>query len=115
MTDDLTEQDRTALRECMEIAKRELGLAEQLQSMLDEPRPWAEVAGFACSSVQGRALQLKPRQSPPCAPADKSAQKLLRKMLEAGISRFHPDPVWAVIEAWKQRKAQRRKSKTYPG
>ena len=113
MTDDLAEHDMRALRECIDIAKRDPGgLAEQLQSMLDEPRPWAEVAQFACCCVQRRALQLKPRQSPPCAPADKSAQKLLRKMLEAGISRFHPDPVRALLEAIdakkEQRKAQRK-------
>ena len=112
MTDDLNEQDRAALRECMEIAQRELGLAEQLQSMLDEPRPWAEVAQFACHYVQRAALDLRPRESPPCAPGDKAAQKLLRKISEAGVSRYDPNPVAAFLDAIeakkKERKAQRR-------
>ena len=119
MTDDLNEQDRTALRDCMAIAQHELGLAEQIQSMLDEPRPWAEVAQFACHCVQSCALQLRLRESPPCSPGDKAAKKLRRLVVEAGLSAFHPDPVRALLEAIeakkKQRKAQRRKSKTYPG
>jgi hypothetical protein len=44
--------------------------------------------------------------APPCCVADEneprigeeSAAKLLRRMLKAGISRWHPDPV-AVLEA----------------
>ena len=113
---DLAKHDLEALRECMEIAKRELGLAEQLQSMLAEPRPWAEVAAFACHCVQSRALLLRPRESPPCAPtSDRAAQKLRRKMLEAGASQFHPNPVWALLETTQarreERKAHRRKSK----
>ena len=71
---------------------------------------------FACYCVQGHALRLKPWQSPPCSASDdKSARKLLRKMLEAGASQFHPNPVWALLETTQarreERKAHRRKSK----
>ena len=111
MTDDLTEQDLTALRECMAIAKRD-GRSEELESMLAEPRPWAEVAKVKCQCVQSRVLRLRARESPPCAPGDKAAAKLLRKMLAAGVSRYDPNPVAALLAALEeQRRAQRRKSK----
>ena len=103
MTDDLAEHDMAALRECMEIAKR-----EQLQSILDESRPWLDVARLACYRVQCRALQLRPRESPPSAPADKAAQKFRQKLLGAGVSQFHPDPVPALLEAIEAKKEQRK-------
>jgi len=104
--DDLAEHDLKALRECMEIASREPDRAMQLQSMLED-RPWAEVAQFACFCVQGDALRCKPWESPPCAASgDEAAQNLLQKMLSAGVSQFHPDPLAALEDA--PRKQRRR-------
>src|SRR5262245_4360088 len=63
-------------------------------------RDWEEVADFACYVCQCRALCLRPWQSPPSSVEeddpdehDKDAQKLLRKMLAAGVSRYDPDPL----------------------
>lgn len=101
MTDaDYQEHDIEALQQCMEIASREPDRAEQLQSMLAEPRPWIDVARFAAYCVQNRALNLKPWQSPPCAPSgDDDAWALHQKMLAAGVSEFHPDPLAALAAA----------------
>lgn len=94
--------DRLALEQCMAIAMQDAGRAQQLNSMLED-RPWEEVAVFAANCVQTKALQLKPWNSPPCVASaddpderDKDAQKLLRKMLAAGVSRYHPNPMAAL-------------------
>lgn len=99
MGDDIDELDRDALQRCMDIAMRDPDRAEQLKSKLDDGEDWADVADFAAYYVQSRNLHLKPWQEPPsCADEDdpnerdKQAQKLLHKMLKAGLSRFEPDP-----------------------
>ena len=64
---------------------------------------------FAAYSLQIDNLQLSPLQSPPCLltgdddvdPVDLDAEKILRKMLDAGISPWHPDPL-AVLVAQKK-------------
>ena len=71
------------------------------RNLKDEPRD--EVAEFAAYSCQVHALCLKPWQDTPCHadeddphPRDKDAQRFLRKMLAAGISRYEPDPMAAL-------------------
>jgi hypothetical protein len=74
--------------------------ARQLDAMLAD-RPWDEVAQFAAYFCQTKTLHLKPWQIPPChvadpdnpAPGEATAAKILRKMLAAGLSRWHPDPL----------------------
>ena len=47
-------------------------------------------------------LRLKPWQNPPCfgdEDGDGPADVLLQRMLAAGISRFHPDPLSALAES----------------
>lgn len=112
MTEDhLDALDRDALKRCMEIAKREPGRTEQLESKLKD-EPWLEVAEFAAYCVQGRALHLKPWQLPPCSvnendlgERDRDAQDLLRQLLAAGVSRYDPDPLAALKN--KRRKARK--------
>jgi hypothetical protein len=94
--------DHDALTRCMEIAQRDPDRAEQLQSMLRH-RDWTEVAEFASHCCQYRSLHLRPWQSPPSAvdeddpdEDDRAAQKLLRRMLAAGVSRYDPDPLRAL-------------------
>lgn len=64
--------------------------------------------GGKCAAFhrQVEALDLKPWQAPPCVVSatdpherDKDAQRLLRRMLKAGVSRYHPDPMAALEEA----------------
>lgn len=107
MTDDLSDDDMAALRECVEILSREPDRDEQLKSMFKD-RPWLVVARFAAYCVQYDALRLKPWENPPCSWCgdDAAAQRLLDKMLAAGVSRFHPNPL-AALEAAQAKKRKR--------
>jgi hypothetical protein len=100
----LIDADIDALQRCMEIARQDRLRAGQLDDKLSD-EPWSAVARFASRVVQGRALKLKPWQEPPCCVSpegperDHAAQRLLRKMLAAGVSRYDPDPVAAIARA----------------
>jgi hypothetical protein len=104
----LNEIDKAALDLAMEIARREPGRGEQLDAKLKE-ESWFEVATFAAYCVQTDSLNLKPWESPPCEADEdadlaeasdygnvREAQQLLRQMLAAGVSRWHPDPIRAL-------------------
>jgi hypothetical protein len=102
--------DRDALERAMDIAKRDKERAKQLQSKLRD-EPWIEVAEFAAYACQIDALSLKPWQSPPCSvdeddpdERDRDAQKLLQRMLAAGVSRYDPDPLAALRGHRRKRK-----------
>ncbi|MGB9018602.1 MAG: hypothetical protein WCC77_13250 [Pseudolabrys sp.] len=65
-------------------------------------------AAYHC---QHAALNLKTWQEPPCVededdpdPRDPGAQKLLREMLQANISRYEPDPLAALRRVNRRRK-----------
>jgi hypothetical protein len=63
----------------------------------------------ATYSAQIKALGLKPWQEPPCVQDpnrhcrgtedERVMMQLLRRMLEAGVSRWHHDPLTALAEA----------------
>ena len=99
----MTDADKAALELCMERYKaQDKESRQQIASMLKDSS-WHEVAIFACSNVQYQALCLKPWQTPPCFvdeddPEERAqdAQLLLQRMLAAGISRYHPDPLTAL-------------------
>ena len=74
---------------------------------------WIDVAEFAAYSCQFTALNLRPWQSPPCwvddvvgtlnagpdgVCGDFEAARLLRRLLDAGLSRFEPDPLGALAK-----------------
>jgi hypothetical protein len=91
------------------LLEREPDRAEQLESMQD--RSWFEMASFASYCVQGDALHLRSWQEPPTVvdeddpdERDKQAQALLKRMLAARISRYHPDPLAALAEAKRARR-----------
>jgi hypothetical protein len=83
---------------------------DQIDRMLKD-EGWWYAARFSAYGCQIRALKLKPWQDPPCCVRDEneprvgeeSAAKLLRQMLKAGISGWHPDPVAALEEREKAR------------
>ena len=79
--------------------------ARQIDSMLAHDG-WAETASFASYHVQSKALGLLPWQEPPCdgdsEQPDPDATRLMEKMLAAGISKYHPDPLQALAEAKKK-------------
>jgi hypothetical protein len=77
--------------------------AKQLDEMVKD-RGWLEAAEFAAYGCQIDSMRLKPWQEPPCHVADENeprvgeeaAAKLLHRILKAGISRWHPDPMAAL-------------------
>jgi len=99
--------DRAALTQALAMCRAEgEGRAWQIDEKLKD-EPWESVARFAASCCQSRTLKLQPWDTPPCGVSEDDdgesnadAVKLLRKMLAAGVSRFHPDPL-AAIEAAK--------------
>jgi hypothetical protein len=96
----MSETDRDALTRAMEMARRDPDRAEQLDAMVAESG-WQEAAEFSAYCMQGRALRLKPWESPPLCFAendegDEPGRVLLRKMLDAGLSRYEPDPLTAL-------------------
>lgn len=116
----MTKKDRAALELAMEYARRDPGRAEQLDSKLKglryedprigkwimRPEPWAEVAEFAAYCAQSDTLQLKPHEAPPCngdPDGERPQDKLLARMLAAGVSRYHPDPLAALAELKNER------------
>jgi hypothetical protein len=99
------------------------------------PRSLWEVAKFCSYHQQVTRLELRPWMSPPChihtreraeailkkgefPAADGSGNdvsdcgpaRLVLDMLDAGVSRWHPDPLVAVAEAKQARQAKRSKS-----
>src|SRR5262245_3905740 len=100
----MTNVDHAALHRAMKIASQDPATAEQLQSKLQD-EPWHEVAAFAAYGCQQQSLNLPPWEDPPCfadeedphpPKSERKAQKLLKQMLAAGLSRYHPDPLAAL-------------------
>ena len=99
--DTLDAGDLDALNRCLEIAKRD---RETRELLAEKPLNAAmEAAVYHC---QHAALSLKTWQEPPCVededdpdPRDPGAQKLLRRMLVVGVSRYDPDPLTAMAGA----------------
>jgi hypothetical protein len=94
--------DKAALELAIELKLRDKDQTEvaQIKDMFaDRTRTWTEVAEFAAYSCQIAALQLKRWQNPPCVcdgEGDEPGDRLLRRMLAAGVSQFDPDPLAAV-------------------
>ncbi|MBR0746199.1 hypothetical protein JQ582_19900 [Bradyrhizobium japonicum] len=117
----LSEADRDALKRALDAARRESpARAKQIDAMLrDSSRSWEEVAKFAASCVQTGNLGLMPWQPPPCEIANieaalaatddeprrgrNAAATLLQRMLDAGVSKFEPDPMAALADAERAR------------
>ena len=108
--------DREALERCLVTARAEDGgRRQQIDSMLAS-EPWENVAIFACTCAQYRSLDLPPWQSPPfrCsqslrdlsqpygdASGRRECAELRKRLRDAGLSVFEPDPIAALarIEA----------------
>jgi hypothetical protein len=111
----LTEADRAALTLAIERARaQDVDLAQQIDRMsADTDR--IEVGMFAAACCQRKALRLKPWQIPPCRIRDpdhpdrsREAARLLRRMYDLGISRWHPDPLAAIEEKLEKKDRSRR-------
>jgi hypothetical protein len=117
LTDDevgLSPVDEDALRRAIEIVRlKSPADREQIDHKLAS-EAWEDVGSFASYSAQSDALGLKPWQTPPCWVDDLvgdinrgndgvvgnyAAAKLLQRLLDAGLSRFEPDPLGALARA----------------
>ena len=114
----MTKNDKQALELAMKILARDKRWGPHLQERLagtryknpfpdrewiHEPQPWEEVAKFAARICQRDALNLTPWEYPPCNahrtdhPLDNDGSEKLRdRMLAAGVSIYHPDPLRAL-------------------
>ena len=107
----MNRSDRTALMQALARCRAmSPARAAQLDAKLED-EPWESVARFAASVCQSDSLHLEPWSLPPCHGdsvhhPDRAAKRLLQKMLAAGISRWHPDPMAALEEAKQQQKAE---------
>ncbi len=98
----MEEIDRNALDRAIDILRASPERHEQIEAKL--LKEGFEKAGqFAAYSCQCTNLNLKPYQEPPCwadeneaDPKDIDAQALLLEMLNAGLSRYEPDPLKAL-------------------
>jgi hypothetical protein len=99
--------DHEALSRALKQAKRDPVKARQLEA-IEKQDGWRRAGEQAAYSLQCDRLLLKPWQSPPCygdvdPPVDDfvgagraAAADLLRRLLEAGLSRREPDPLKAL-------------------
>jgi hypothetical protein len=102
--------DRTALKLAIQQTLAAGGVeAEQIRNKLAR-ESWEEVAQFAAYSRQCVTLRLRPWEAPPAHTYDEGRDPedyggrpkelaLLRRMLRAGVSRWHPNPPAALAEA----------------
>ena len=89
--------DSAALTACLALARADRDIAPMLAG-----RPRKEERAVACYHLQLRSLNLRPWQEPPCVAdedgldRDGGAQRLLRKMIAGGVSRYAADPLAAL-------------------
>jgi hypothetical protein len=102
----ILKRDVPALELAMEQCRALKGRATQLDKILKD-RPWWRTALLGCYIMQARNLDLKTGEVAPCWVIDPNttkadeqiAAKLVRKLLKAGISQCHPDPMAALKAA----------------
>ncbi len=101
--------DREALERAIKLAReQDAGRRQQIDGKL-KSESWEAVGRFASYFCQSRSLKLRPWQWPPCwvtiddqddgLGGRKAAAMLLRRLLDAGLSKFEPDPLNAISEA----------------
>jgi len=118
----MDEIDREALQRALLLCRVESAArAKQIVSMLAR-QPWERVAVFAASCVQYRSLPLQPWQTVPCranladldqplgdASGRRESAELLKRLLDANLSRFEPDPI-AALERAEAAEAKKRRA-----
>ena len=109
-------RDRSALKRAIEIMRAEdQKCRDQVDDMLkDKNRTWLDVGDFCAMHCQMVSLGCKPWQLPPVLISDvkaalreppddphqaHGAALLLKQMLDAGVSRYDPDPLNALAQA----------------
>jgi hypothetical protein len=99
----MTETDKQALRRAIKLAYAESPeSAGQIDHRMALGQSFEDIGMSAAYGCQCHNLRLKPWQSPPMYaefhPDQPGALELLNKLLDAGLSRYEPDPL-AALEA----------------
>ena len=115
----LSKVDRDALERAIAMARMYPNRDEQITWKLGPGQcTWEETARFCAYLCQSKNLQLEIMEFPPCwlldaedteGPSFKrkpEAARLLRRMLDAGLSKYEPDPVRALAAAEKLQAAE---------
>jgi hypothetical protein len=114
----MTDADEATYKLAIETARaHDEARRQQIDDFL-RTRSFEDVGSFAAYGCQMRALRLPPWQWPPCwineaeidaiiAGGDDPhgrhiAAKLLKRMLEVGVSKYDPDPMRAIEAATKK-------------
>ena len=103
--------DKDALTRAMKICAEESpSRADQLRWKLENDL-WENVARFAAYCCQTQSMNLAPWEDPPCCADIKGgpAFEYLQRMLDAGLSRWEPNPSRALSEVLSRPKAKGRK------
>jgi hypothetical protein len=102
----MTRTDIDALERAVEMCSAESAASRQrIDDRLAEGGNWFDVASSCAFHRQFASLSLLPWQSPPMygdidrPRRDQHAAELLQRMLDAGLSRYEPDPVAALERA----------------
>src|SRR5262245_59015818 len=92
----LSKLDHAALLECLMLGERHPEIGRCPRNSDDD---WYERATWSCFVLQVINLNLRPWDPAPCDvdvdsndPRDAAACALLRRMLDAGMSRYDPNP-----------------------
>jgi hypothetical protein len=99
------DRDRKAMQSAIkELSRSEPTWAATLTNML-QSQPFEQVGAFAAGVCQVKNLQLKAWECPPCDSFETQSDcygarpaeiRLLQRMLRAGVSRYHPNPMQAL-------------------
>jgi hypothetical protein len=114
VTDEIDEIDRDAFARAIEITRKESPARRQQVDDFLASRPWDDVGRFCASCAQSRSLRLDPWETLPIWVGDidaalrepygdargtREAGEILRRLLDAGLSKYEPDPLRAIAEA----------------
>ena len=118
----LTELDGAALHRALAACHFESpARSMQLVAKLQDGESWTEVAIFGSICVQSEKLKCMPWQWPCCVMVDldgalrepygepharREVGEILKRLLDAGLSRFEPDPMGAIAKAEQRRAAK---------
>ena len=93
------------------IARKDPAYSRRIDQRLAVARVMDQVGRSAAYHCQIVSLGLQPWETPPCfsmaRPAisdhERASRDLLKRMIDAGVSRWHPDPLLAISEAEQRR------------
>jgi hypothetical protein len=107
VTNQLSDVDRDAFERAIEIASREPWQRRRIEAKFEKGESFDNVGRAAAYHCQIAALDLQPWQDPVMYAGLRRGDEgyvranleLLQRLLDAGLSRFEPDPLTALEQA----------------